>query len=129
MSLFTKAEGVVMKVTEKKRVFIKFSFPAFHCWPDAPKSCMYLQSTHRHVFHVKAYFDVTHNDRDIEFITKKQEVETYMREKYANQHMGKMSCEMLAEEIINRFNACKVEVSEDDENGAILEHSTEVCGQ
>lgn len=117
MTLFTKTDR---QMEFEKMVFCRFSFPAFHCWPDAPDYCAFLRSTHRHVFHVEVGFYVSHNNRDIEFITKKQEIEDYIRGKYGNEHMGAMSCEMLAEELIEVFNAEYAEVNEDNENGAIV---------
>jgi len=102
-----------------RRIVIKFSFPAIHSWPECPFSDVgYLKEPHRHVFHVTMKFDVTHDDREIEFIRKKTEVESDIRQRWANQDLKKMSCEMMAEELAIKYGASFVSVFEDDENGA-----------
>lgn len=97
-----------------------------HNWPDCPfEEVDYLRVPHRHVFHIKAYVTVTHSDRDVEFIMLKHEIKEYLNTMYYNT-VSKMclfkakSCEMLAEELIDRFGLSKCEVNEDNENGAIV---------
>ena len=103
------------------KVFITTSFPAFHCWPGAPDECSFLRNKHRHVFHVRMEKEVFHSDRDIEFITFKKEVDRYINEVWANSDMQNESCEMLAKTFMEIFKCVRVEVSEDGENGAIVE--------
>lgn len=101
-------------------IFITTSFPAFHHWPDAPDSCAFLREMHRHVFHVKMVWPVRTDNRDIEFITKKAEVEEWIRDIWYGKEIGTMSCERIAKLLIRKFGATIVEVSEDGENGAIV---------
>lgn len=105
----------------KKEVYCTLQFEATHFWPECPyEEVIYLQYPHRHVFHIKAFQRISHNDRDIEFIMLKHNIEEYLQRTYPNHELGSMSCEMLAEELIVVFNLSKCDVSEDNENGAIL---------
>jgi len=104
----------------KSFVIIKTSFPAVHSWPGCPfDDVAFLRTPHRHVFHVTVKFLVYHNDRDIEFIRKKIEIDAFLLS-YKNKDLGMTSCEMLCEQIQGTFGADYVSVFEDDENGAEL---------
>jgi hypothetical protein len=102
-------------------VFITTQFEAIHNWPNCPfEEVSYLRDPHRHIFHIKACKQVTHDDRDIEFIMLKHAIDDYLKETYPIKQFGAKSCEMLARELIDKFELCRCEVSEDGENGAIL---------
>lgn len=117
----------------KSEVFCKVTFEAVHCWPGVVnipglEEVHYLQYPHRHQFVVRAYSKVTHSDRDVEFIWLAHQIEKFIEgawPKYNNSNvvdLGACSCEMIGEAILNAFPAVyKVDVSEDDENGAIME--------
>jgi hypothetical protein len=98
-------------------VWVTLQFPMFHWWEGAPPSVHFLKSNHRHIFHVKAWKKVNHDDRDIEFITLKEEMEKYVELHFENNSL-RLSCEMIAMKLINSFGLCKCSVSEDGENGA-----------
>jgi hypothetical protein len=100
-------------------VYCKLQFVGFHRWKDAPHQVKYLQSWHRHVFHVICGRKVTELNRQIEFITLKNNITAFVREKYENQYFED-SCEMIANEIMGIFDLSFCSVSEDDENGAIV---------
>lgn len=103
----------------KKRIIITTSFPAIHHWPGCPhEDVKYLRQQHRHVFHVTLKFEVAHDDREIEFIRKKNEVEEVIADEFYNKYIGSYSCEMLADWMLRNFGACYVKVMEDNENGA-----------
>lgn len=114
-----------------REIQVKFQKEGIHRYPAAatdPKleSVAFLAHPHRHIFHFYVTASVVHNDRDIEFIMLKREL--------ANLYdTGVMqcdykSCEMLAEELIDYLvkhypnRTIKVEVFEDDENGAIVKY-------
>ena len=86
----------------------------------------FLSNPHRHIFHFKVMIEVSHNDRDIEFILLKRELEGL----YDNQtlQLDFKSCEMLAEDLVDYINQkypgrdAIVTVSEDGENGATLSY-------
>jgi hypothetical protein len=88
-------------------------------WPNPLEEVAFLGAPHRHEFHVKAEKVVSHNDRDIEFILLKRAIAATI-EKMKSQSIN-WSCETWAENILEAHGLDKVEVSEDGENGAIVE--------
>lgn len=102
-------------------VYCTVLFEGIHCWPDCPfDEVSYLRSPHRHVFYIRAHKNVFHDDRDIEFIMLKHEIERYLKTQYPDGQLGAKSCEMLGRELMERFDLCQIDVSEDNENGAII---------
>lgn len=102
-------------------VFCTVQFEGIHCWPNCPiEEVAYLRSPHRHMFHIKAWKQVFHNDRDVEFIWLKHRITEYLQQKYPDHQLGAKSCEMLAEELIVQFDLSACEVNEDGENGAFV---------
>ena len=110
----------------EKRIIVKLNIEGLHYWLDCPiEEVAYLKHLHRHMFYIRLEKKVTHNDRDIEIIELKHNILQYLRLKYysesARTHCFKnMSCEMIAQEILETFDADSVEVLEDNENGAII---------
>jgi hypothetical protein len=115
-----------------RAIWVTFQKEGIHCYPRAltdPElaDVSFLGHPHRHIFHFKVSIQVSHNDRDIEFIQFKRWLESL----FDGFGEGAMeidykSCEMLAEELLNTIcrkypnRAMSVEVSEDGENGAVL---------
>jgi hypothetical protein len=113
----------------RTEVFCSFSFEALHCWAKCPiDEVSYLRDMHRHMFYVKAFVEVNHDDRDVEFIQLKHNMQAYLMQKYPHDQLSpfpvlvlqSMSCEMLAQDLLERFNLVRCEVNEDNENGAIV---------
>jgi len=112
-----------------RTIFVTFQKEGLHRYPAAPDGVEFLRNTHRHIFHFRVTIDVFHNDRDIEFILFKRELESL----YGNGtlEMDYKSCEMLAEDLIDYISKkypgrkITVEVSEDGENGATLSFAAE----
>lgn len=101
------------------RVITHNLIEGYHRWKDAPAPVSFLRQWHRHVFHVRCWFEVSHDDREIEIIMKQWEIENFLKEKYGNPcWFGEMSCESIAREIVDRFGAVQVEVLEDGFGGA-----------
>lgn len=107
-------------------VYCTLQVEGIHHWPGCPfEEVSYLRDPHRHMFHIKAYKNVTHDDRDVEFIMLKHDVDAFLSTEYWDDDkmclvFGAKSCEMIARELIDRFELSRCEVSEDGENGAIL---------
>lgn len=107
--------------TSHTSVWITTQFEGFHCWPECPfEEVSFLRDRHRHIFHIKAWKEVTHLDRDTEFVLLKHKIEAYLWQQYPDGELGSYSCEMLAQELINEFKLCACSVSEDGENGAMI---------
>lgn len=109
---------------DSRTIFVTFRKEGIHRYPDAPEGVEFLKHPHRHMFHFRVTLDVFHNDRDVEFILFKRELEGLYTA--ATLEVDYKSCEMLAEDLINYISAkyplrkLSVEVSEDGENGATL---------
>lgn len=123
--------------TVKSEVYCKVTLEAIHNWPgvvDIPglEEVHYLQYPHRHQFVIRAYSRVTHSDRDVEFIWLAHQIEKFIKAQFPsyNGHaidIGSTSCEMLGELVLNNFpQVYKVDVSEDDENGAVMERQESI---
>lgn len=115
------------------QVYCSLQVEGVHRWPECPfEEVPYLRDLHRHVFHIKAYKEVTHDDRDVEFIMLKHQIQHYLLSNYASEGQDghfmddyvcifdAMSCEMIARELIEEFGLSSCEVNEDGENGAIV---------
>jgi hypothetical protein len=111
------------KIT-KRWIWVTFQKEGIHCYPDAPYGVEFLKHPHRHMFHFNVKVEVTHNDRDIEFILFKRELEEAFETGILK--LDSKSCEMMAEDLIGYINRnypgrdIVINVSEDGENGAEL---------
>ena len=108
----------------RTEVYCALKVEGIHNWEGCPiEEVSYLKYPHRHLFGIKAYFTVTHSDRDIEFIQQGHRIKEYLLGKYSRDGVcvfGSMSCEMIASELLERFGMIRCEVNEDEENGAIV---------
>jgi hypothetical protein len=127
----------------KTEVYCTLQLEGFHNWENCPiDEVDFLRSPHRHMFHFKCWVDVSHDDRDVEFIMLKRRVQTYLFDRYGEtiefEHFlmtvkssyswlvfNSMSCEMIARDLMEAFNLSKCEVNEDGENGAVLTYTVE----
>lgn len=116
----------------KRWIEVSFQKEGIHKYPaalDDPKlkEVCFLGYPHRHIFHFYVKLEVFHNDRDVEFILLKRELEKLYNEN--TMQCDYKSCEMLAEDLINYIfkkyvgRDITVRVYEDNENGAILEYT------
>lgn len=107
----------------RKRIVITTAFSALHSWPECNViGKEYLRNDHRHRFTVTLKFNVEGNNREIEFIKKKEEVEDLIRERFERRNLGRASCEDICIWLMEKQpNACFCSVFEDNENGAEVE--------
>lgn len=116
----------------KRWIEVSFQKEGIHKYPaalDDPKlaDVSFLGYPHRHIFHFYVRLEVEHNDRDVEFILFKRELENLFET--GTMQCDYKSCEMLSEDLINYIQKnypkrdITVKVYEDNENGAILEYS------
>lgn len=105
----------------KTCVITKNLIEGFHRWPDAPEKVDFLRERHRHVFHIRCYFEVDHWDREIELIMKQWEIDEYLHHIYGMPcEFDNLSCEKIAEILMDKMGACMVEVLEDGDGGAVV---------
>jgi hypothetical protein len=101
-------------------VIVRLELEGLHNWPAAQgvfPEVGFLSSMHRHKWFITAKKRVNHDDRDVEFIMFKRDIEYYNTESRTHE-FGAKSCEMLAKEILKEFDCVYVSVFEDNENGA-----------
>lgn len=102
-------------------VIVSFNVEGLHRWEGANGSVTFLKCFHRHLFHIKMYFPVSDDDREIEILSKRWEAKRYLEGKYGEPCMfGGKSCEMIARELMEQYVCNAVEVLEDGEGGAIV---------
>lgn len=100
-------------------IWITHQFEGYHKWINAPESEAFLKALHRHMFHVKVTYNVSHGDRDKEFFKEKKKLELFINETLLRPETQYWSCEMWAMTLCKGLSAYSVSVSEDGENGAI----------
>ena len=114
-------------------IWVTFQKEGIHCYPAAKdlKGVEFLQHPHRHIFHFEVELEVFHDDRDVEFILFKRELEALYSEDILK--MDHKSCEMLASDIVHYIieeypeRAITVSVSEDGENGGRIRYTPPVA--
>lgn len=117
------------------KIIVTVRIPGVHKWPNCDiDEVVYLRDYHRHMFHIKAWKPVTHDDRDVEILRFKKEMKDYLREEYYDVEadvcfFGAMSCEMIAKELAEQFELTECEVLEDGENGATYSQFVDLSHQ
>ena len=129
------AQDNVMKLADRS-IWVTFRKEGIHKYPAALEDpdlatgdeydVSFLGYPHRHIFHFKVRIQVTHNDRDIEFIQFKRWMEKLYSEKTLE--LDYKSCEMMADDLYDKIadkypgREVHIDVSEDGENGAHIEY-------
>lgn len=109
-------------------IWVRFQKEGIHQYPQALDDpnlldVQFLGHPHRHIFHFEVEVEVFHDDRDIEFILFKRELEALYGDS-KSMNIDNKSCEMLANDLVryieNKYpnRDISVSVSEDNENGA-----------
>lgn len=103
-------------------IWVRFTVPGFHSWPEAPDHRAYLRNSHRHLFQVAVRTQVDHDDREIEF----HDLLDQARADFPGGDLGRQSCEDMARGLATKLAAhyrrpFEVSVSEDGEVGASVQ--------
>jgi hypothetical protein len=112
----------VSRMIKQKFIWVTFQKEGIHKYPDAPEGVEFLKYPHRHIFHFRVELEVFHEDRDVEFILFKRELEKLFVD--GTMQLDYKSCEMIADDlafyITNKYSGrdLVITVSEDGENGA-----------
>ena len=107
-------------------IWVTTQFEGFHKYPAAPDEVAFLRDRHRHIFKVKVWVEVEHNERDVEFILFKRDVESIISYGVTFE-LDNKSCESIADYIQARLfmkyaRKMRIEISEDGENGCEKEY-------
>jgi hypothetical protein len=105
-------------------IVVRLQVDGLHHWPSCDiEEVAFLRDIHRHMFHIEAKKIVNHEERDVEIIKFKRDIQDYLYSQYWNGNMrsyffGPMSCESIARELVEHFKLSYCSVLEDNENGA-----------
>lgn len=116
--------GQARTIQQSGMIWVTTQFEGFHRYPDAPEEVSFLRNDHRHLFKVKVWIQVTHDDRDIEFFIFKRQVESML----TGGQMNYKSCEMMSDDLFDQISALYpfrevwIEISEDGENGSFKQY-------
>ena len=115
----------------KRSIWVTFRKEGIHLYPAAKDDpalatggwddVSFLGVAHRHIFHFKVQIQVTHNDRDIEFIQFKRWLESLYDSSVLE--LNHKSCEMISDDLYQQISAkypgrfVVIDVAEDGENG------------
>lgn len=113
-------------------VWTTFRMPGLHRWPAAST---FLLHPHRHLFHVKAQVEATHDDREIEFLDFQRRAQQLFSN-YVDPELEETvpySCEQLANALLTDLRTAYgedrhyiVTVSEDGENGSTVVYTPSI---
>lgn len=127
------------KRNAKRWIWVTFQKEGIHKYPAALEDpalatgdeydVSFLGYPHRHKFHFRVAISVVHNDRDIEFIQFQRWLENLYKEDVIQ--LDYKSCEMMSDDLFDQIVAkypgrdIKIEISEDGENGALIEYDAQ----
>ena len=124
-------------IDRKTWIYVTFQREGIHKYPAAltdPKlatgdeyDVSFLGHPHRHMFHFKIKLEVFHDDRDVEFIQFKRELEKLYNT--GVMQLDYKSCEMMAQDLAKYIQSkyanrdLIIDISEDGENGCVVEYT------
>lgn len=124
------------KQNAKRWIWVTFQKEGIHKYPAALEDpslatgdeydVSFLGYPHRHKFHFRVAISVLHNDRDIEFIQFQRWLENLYKDDILQ--LDYKSCEMMSDDLFEQIadsypgRDIKIEISEDGENGALIEY-------
>lgn len=114
-----------------KMIWVTFRKEGIHSYKEALSNpelsdVSFLGWPHRHIFHFKVHIEVSHDNREIEFIQFKRWLENSYSQ--GTLVLNNKSCEMIADDLAQfirtKYPGRKmiIEVSEDGENGCTVEY-------
>ena len=119
-------------MNKKIFVYTQFQKEGYHCFPEADTDTRYktddwldvshLGSRHMHYFFFKVWVEVSHTNRDIEFIQLRRWLEALYDNKAIE--LNNQSCEMMCDGLYKRLkdkypdSEIRIDVSEDNITGA-----------
>jgi len=125
-----------IKTNAKRWIWVTFQKEGIHKYPAALEDpelatgdeydVSFLGYPHRHKFHFRVAISVVHNDRDIEFIQFQRWLENLYKDNVIQ--LDYKSCEMMSDDLFDQIvtkypgRDIKIEISEDGENGALIEY-------
>jgi PDZ domain-containing secreted protein len=122
-------------MNKKTFVYTTFQKEGYHCFPEAgtdPKyvttdkyNVSHLAHRHMHYFNFKVWVEVTHSNRDIEFIQMRRQIEDWYGDEVLT--LNGKSVEMMSEDLYEKLSTkypgveIRIDISEEGINGAYTE--------
>lgn len=105
-------------------IICSFAVEGIHSWPECDiEGVNFLSYPHRHMFYIKCEKEVNNLDREIEIISFKRKIISFLEKNYGTPcNFDSLSCEMIATNLLHTFKLDCCEVLEDNENGAIVKN-------
>ena len=137
VQLFPVKENAKRSTQKKQFVYVQFVKEGYHAFPEAATDPKYatggkydvshLGTRHFHYFYFKVWVEVTHENRDIEFIQLRRWLESLYNG--GALEMNNQSCEMISDAlhaaVFTKYPVdIKIDVSEDNINGSYTEYTT-----
>lgn len=128
----------LMEIFNMKKTFVYTTFQkeAYHCFPEAATNpefatkdqydVSHLSSRHMHYFNFKIWVEVTHNNRQIEFIQLRRWIENLYSNKVLE--LDNQSCEMMSDALYAIISEkypgmeIRIDISEEGINGSYIEY-------
>jgi len=86
----------------QRMIWVTFQREGIHRYPDAPEEVSFLRHPHRHNFQFRVSIEVSHQNREIEFLMFKRELESLYGE--GTLELDGKSCEMLADDLYGHIS-------------------------
>ena len=117
--------------SKEKYIWVRFQKEGVHFYPEALtnpelEDVKFLGYPHRHIFWFEVHLEVTHDNRDVEFIQFKRWLESLYST--GTLQLNFRSCEMISDDLAVLIKdkypgrKFKISVSEDNENGSYAEY-------
>lgn len=110
-------------------IIVRTQFDFAHRYENATGDFHYLKNLHRHKFFVEIEVEVGHDDREIEFLALKKEIDKYISQCCDGKWKDTMSCEMMCKELFKQIvhlygldRKISISIFEDNENGGKMTH-------
>lgn len=126
---------------KKTFVYCTFQKEGYHCFPEANVDQTYVTNDeydvshlayrHMHYFNFKVWIEVTHDNRQIEFI----QLRRWLENLYSTGalELNNQSCEMMSDALFKKLNErypnkeIRIDISEEGINGSYTEYKGEVA--
>lgn len=124
-------------MAKKMFVYTHFVKEGYHRFPEADTNPAYatgdtmdvshLSARHFHYFYFKVWVEVTHTNRDIEFIQLRRWLESLYS--HGTLEIDHMSCEMLSDALYEKISErypdveVRIDISEENINGSYAEYT------
>jgi hypothetical protein len=110
----------------RTEIIVTVNIPGFHYWDGASATVNFLSDLHYHNFSIVTYKEVTCLDREIEYFEFAEKIKEFIHKQFPMNessvvravNFGTMSCEMIAQVLVEGMHLSACEVWEDQYFGS-----------